>query len=75
MQSPSPSLRDHGSRPVATTPDAAASSPPAARRASERAEKLRAQGGWSAKSAVFWDYVDEGEKWGDAATEGICLQP
>lgn len=39
----------------------------------KRAEKLRVQGGWSAKSAVFWGYVADGEKWEDAATEGIGL--
>ncbi|MET7534762.1 hypothetical protein [Streptomyces goshikiensis] len=43
------------------------------RKKGKRAEKLRAQGGWSAKSAVFWGYVDDGEKWEDAATEGIGL--
>ncbi|MEV7616159.1 hypothetical protein [Streptomyces sp. NPDC089799] len=43
------------------------------RKRGKRAEKLRRQGGWSAKSPVFWDYIDEGEKWEDAATEGIGL--
>ncbi|MFD9633677.1 site-specific integrase [Streptomyces violascens] len=43
------------------------------RKKGKRAEKLRTQGGWSPKSAVFWEYVDEGEKWEDAATEGIGL--
>lgn len=39
----------------------------------KRPEKLRAQGGWSKNSPVFWEYVDEGEKWEDNATEGIGL--
>ncbi|WP_042404438.1 hypothetical protein [Streptacidiphilus carbonis] len=43
------------------------------RRKGKRPEKLRAQGGWSKNSPVFWEYVDEGEKWEDNATEGIGL--
>nr|WSS73663.1 hypothetical protein OG491_36170 [Streptomyces sp. NBC_01175] len=43
------------------------------RRKGKRTEKLRAQGGWSPNSPVFWEYVDEGEKWEDNATEGIGL--
>ncbi|PJN21127.1 hypothetical protein [Kitasatospora sp. CB02891] len=43
------------------------------RRHGKRAEKLRAQGGWAANSPVFWGYIDEGELWEDAATEGIGL--
>ncbi|MEV6147049.1 hypothetical protein [Streptomyces sp. NPDC051992] len=43
------------------------------RRNGKRPEKLRAQGGWSKNSPVFWEYVDEGEKWEDNATEGIGL--
>ncbi|MCP3822868.1 hypothetical protein NLX86_33785 [Streptomyces sp. A3M-1-3] len=43
------------------------------RKKGKRAEKLRAQGGWSANSPVFWEYVDEGEKWEDAATDQIGL--
>jgi hypothetical protein len=43
------------------------------RKKGKRAEKLRTQGGWSAKSAVFWEYVDEGERWEDAGTDGIGL--
>ncbi|MFF3958770.1 hypothetical protein ACFYY1_37040 [Streptomyces sp. NPDC001890] len=43
------------------------------RRKGKRSEKLRAQGGWSKNSPVFWEYVDEGEKWEDNATEGIGL--
>jgi hypothetical protein len=43
------------------------------RRNGKRPEKLRAQGGWSKSSPVFWEYVDEGEKWEDNATEGIGL--
>ncbi|MEU1470962.1 hypothetical protein ABZ434_22365 [Streptomyces sp. NPDC005761] len=33
----------------------------------------RKQGGWAANSPVFWEYVDEGERWEDTATEGIGL--
>jgi hypothetical protein len=43
------------------------------RKAGRRPEKLRSQGGWSKTSAVFWEYVDEGEAFEDAATEGIGL--
>ncbi|WP_404200296.1 site-specific integrase [Streptomyces tauricus] len=39
----------------------------------KRVDKLRRQGGWSANSPVFWEYVDEGEAFEDAATEGIGL--
>ena len=39
----------------------------------KRVEKLRKQGGWAANSPVFWEYVDEGEAWEDAATVGIGL--
>jgi hypothetical protein len=39
----------------------------------KRIEKLRKQGGWAANSPVFWEYVDECERWEDAATEGIGL--
>ncbi|MGY5099443.1 hypothetical protein [Streptomyces sp. 900105245] len=43
------------------------------RRKGKRPEKLRTQGGWAKNSPVFWEYVDEGEKWEDNATEGIGL--
>ncbi|MFB7576375.1 hypothetical protein [Streptomyces sp. NPDC056165] len=43
------------------------------RKNGRRVEKLRKQGGWSANSPVFWGYVDEGEMFEDAATEGIGL--
>ncbi|GAA0925060.1 tyrosine-type recombinase/integrase [Streptomyces thermoalcalitolerans] len=43
------------------------------RKRGKRVEKLRAQGGWSPSSPVFWEYVDEGERWEDAATEDIGL--
>ncbi|WP_374987180.1 hypothetical protein [Streptomyces fradiae] len=43
------------------------------RRKGKRSEKLRTQGGWSKNSPVFWEYVDEGDKWADNATEGIGL--
>lgn len=36
-----------------------------------RAGKLRKQGGWAADSPVFWEYVDENERW--VKTEGIGL--
>ncbi|MFF4173692.1 hypothetical protein [Streptomyces sp. NPDC001744] len=39
----------------------------------KRVDKLRRQGGWSANSPVFWEYVDEGEAFEDAPTEGIGL--
>ncbi|MGW9439626.1 hypothetical protein [Streptomyces sp. NPDC055607] len=38
-----------------------------------RVDKLRKQGGWSAKSPVFWEYVDEGGMFEDAPTKGIGL--
>lgn len=37
----------------------------------KRIDKLRRQGGWSANSPVFWEYVDEGAMFEDAPTEGI----
>ncbi|WP_159045205.1 hypothetical protein [Streptomyces avermitilis] len=37
----------------------------------KRVDKLRRQGGWSANSPVFWEYVDEGTMFEDAPTEGI----
>ncbi|MEU2899633.1 hypothetical protein ABZ690_08095 [Streptomyces sp. NPDC006967] len=37
----------------------------------KRVDKLRRQGGWSANSPVFWEYVDEGAMFEDAPTEGI----
>ncbi|MGW5124539.1 hypothetical protein ACWEQ7_10885 [Streptomyces sp. NPDC004069] len=43
------------------------------RKRGKRVEKLRAQGGWSKKSPVFWEYADEGERWEDNATDGIGL--
>ncbi|AOT57448.1 hypothetical protein A4G23_00235 [Streptomyces rubrolavendulae] len=43
------------------------------RKKGKRVEKLRRQGGWSPKSQVFREYVDEGEAFEDAATEGIGL--
>lgn len=38
------------------------------RKHGKRTEKLRRQGGWAPNSPVFWEYVDEGERWEDAAT-------
>ncbi|MEU2308217.1 hypothetical protein [Streptomyces misionensis] len=43
------------------------------RKKGRRIEKLRRQGGWSANSPVFCEYVDEGRAFEDAATEGIGL--
>ncbi|MFF6903334.1 site-specific integrase [Streptomyces hydrogenans] len=43
------------------------------RRKGKRSEKLRTQGGWAKNSPVFWEYVDEGDKWEDNATAGIGL--
>lgn len=43
------------------------------RKRGRRVEKLRKQDGWSANSPVFWEYVDAGEMFEDAATEGIGL--
>lgn len=37
----------------------------------KRVDKLRRQGGWSANSPVFWEYVDEGAMFEDAPTDGI----
>ncbi|MGN4160281.1 hypothetical protein ACRWOO_11450 [Streptomyces sp. NEAU-PBA10] len=39
----------------------------------KRVDKLRKQGGWSANSPVFWEYVDDGSAFEDAPTEGIGL--
>ncbi|MEK8146648.1 hypothetical protein NKH18_51425 [Streptomyces sp. M10(2022)] len=43
------------------------------RKRGKRPEKLRKQGGWAANSPVFWEYVDEGERWEHTATEAIGL--
>lgn len=43
------------------------------RKRGKRVEKLRAQTGHAANSPVFWEYVEEGEMWEDAATDGIGL--
>ncbi|WP_445527491.1 hypothetical protein [Streptomyces cyslabdanicus] len=43
------------------------------RKKGKRVEMLRQQGGWSPNSPVFWEYVDEGEAFEDAPTEGIGL--
>lgn len=43
------------------------------RKKGKRAEKLRAQTGHATNSPVFWEYVEEGEMWEDAATDGIGL--
>ncbi|MFF4796419.1 hypothetical protein ACFY2M_43930 [Streptomyces sp. NPDC001276] len=43
------------------------------RKKGKRVEKLRKQGDWATNSAVFWEYIDEGEMFEDAATDGIGL--
>jgi integrase len=43
------------------------------RKKGKRVEKLRAQTGHATNSPVFWEYVEEGEMWEDAATEGLGL--
>ncbi|MFF3326422.1 hypothetical protein [Streptomyces sp. NPDC002889] len=43
------------------------------RKKGKRVEKLRAQSGHAENSPVFWKYVRDGEKWEDAATDGIGL--
>lgn len=43
------------------------------RKKGKRVEKLRAQTGHAANSPVFWEYIEEGEMWEDAATDGIGL--
>jgi integrase len=43
------------------------------RKKGKRAEKLRAQTGHAVNSPVFWEYIEEGELWEDAATDGIGL--
>ncbi|NUL02549.1 hypothetical protein HRW07_04670 [Streptomyces lunaelactis] len=43
------------------------------RKKGKRAEKLRAQSGHAENSPAFWRYVRDGEKWEDAATDGIGL--
>ena len=43
------------------------------RKKGKRVEKLRAQTGHASNSPVFWEYVEEGEMWEDAATEGLGL--
>lgn len=42
-------------------------------RRGRRAEKLRKQGGCATNSPVFWEYVDEGERWEDTTTGGLGL--
>lgn len=44
-----------------------------ARRKGKKVEKIRAQTGHAINSPVFWEYVDAGEMWEDAATDGIGL--
>lgn len=43
------------------------------RKKGKKVEKLRAQTGHATNSPVFWEYVEEGEMWEDAATDGIGL--
>lgn len=44
-----------------------------ARKKGKKVEKIRAQTGHAINSPVFWEYIDEGEMWDDAATDGIGL--
>lgn len=44
-----------------------------ARKKGKKVEKIRAQTGHAVNSPVFWEYIDEGEMWEDAATDGIGL--
>ncbi|WP_126641479.1 hypothetical protein [Embleya hyalina] len=43
------------------------------RKKGKKPEKLRKQSGHSANSPVLWSYVEDGEMWEDAATEGLGL--
>ncbi|WP_328392316.1 hypothetical protein OHS70_00165 [Streptomyces sp. NBC_00390] len=43
------------------------------RKKGKRVEKLPAQSGHAENSPVLWKYVRDGEKWEDAATDGIGL--
>lgn len=43
------------------------------RKAGKREEKIRAQSGHAANSPVFWGYIQEADRWSDAASEDIGL--
>lgn len=43
------------------------------RKAGKREEKIRAQSGHAANSPVFWGYIQEADRWADAASEDIGL--
>ncbi|MCX5584296.1 integrase [Streptomyces erythrochromogenes] len=43
------------------------------RKAGKREEKIRAQSGHAANSPVFWGYIQEADRWVDAASEDIGL--
>ncbi|WP_051833025.1 tyrosine-type recombinase/integrase [Streptomyces katrae] len=43
------------------------------RKAGKREEKIRAQSGHAPNSPVFWGYIQEADRWADAASEGIGL--
>ncbi|MFE2850540.1 tyrosine-type recombinase/integrase [Streptomyces lavendulae] len=43
------------------------------RAAGKREEKIRAQSGHAANSPVFWGYIQEADRWSDAASEDIGL--
>lgn len=43
------------------------------RAAGRREEKIRAQSGHAANSPVFWGYIQEADRWADAASEDIGL--
>lgn len=43
------------------------------RAAGKREEKIRAQSGHAANSPVFWGYIQEADRWADAASDDIGL--
>ncbi|WP_411102426.1 integrase [Streptomyces sp. cmx-4-9] len=43
------------------------------RKAGKREEKIRAQSGHAANSPVFWGYIQEADRWVDAASDDIGL--
>jgi integrase len=44
-----------------------------ARKAGKREEKIRAQSGHAANSPVFWGYIQEADRWSEAASDDIGL--
>ncbi|MFF5703379.1 integrase [Streptomyces sp. NPDC012794] len=43
------------------------------RKAGKREEKIRAQSGHAANSPVFWGYIQEADRWADAASDDIGI--